>query len=87
VESRNHKKNGVNLKIRPMKKIYFLVAILGLIFSCSGEKKVKEKTTEEIQKQIEVIEKSTEKLDESIKSSDFEMEKIQSEIDSLLNDI
>lgn len=65
-----------------MKKKFYLIPILGLLFSCAGEK-----APEKLQEQIESIEKSTEKLDESIKSSDFEMKKNQSAIDSLLNTI
>jgi hypothetical protein len=80
-------KNGINLKMKRMKPIIFLVPILGLMISCSGENKQTEKTSEELQEQIELIESSTQKLDESINSTDYEMVKTQSEIDSLLNNI
>lgn len=72
-------------KIKAMRKIIYLIPILGLIYSCSGEKK--RKAQEVSQEQIEVIEKSTQKLEESIKSSEYEIEKKQSEIDSLLSNI
>tara|TARA_R110002072_G_scaffold150355_4_gene298656 strand:+ start:970 stop:1182 length:213 start_codon:yes stop_codon:yes gene_type:complete len=70
-----------------MKKLFLLVPILGLMFSCSGEKKQTEKIPVELQEQIEVIEKSTQKLDDVIDKSDIEIEKNQNKIDSLLNNI
>jgi peptidoglycan hydrolase CwlO-like protein len=70
-----------------MKKYLFLIPFLGLMFSCSEDKKQTEMTPAELQEQIEVIEKSTQNLDESIHSSEHEMEKQQNEIDSLLNNI
>lgn len=70
-----------------MKKTFYFIPLLGLLYSCSGEKKQTEKIPEELQEQIEVIEKSTQELDESIDSSEDEMEENQREIDSLLKDI
>jgi peptidoglycan hydrolase CwlO-like protein len=70
-----------------MKKIFILVSLSGLIFSCSGERKHTESTSVESQEQVELIERSTQKLDETINSSYYEMEKNQNEIDSLLQNI
>lgn len=70
-----------------MKKTFFLIPVLGLMFSCSGEKRPADQSPEVIQEQTQAIEESTQKLDESIKSSEYEMEKTQGEIDSLLNNI
>lgn len=70
-----------------MKKIFFLVPLLGLLSSCAGERKHTESTPVELQEQVEVIERSTQKLEETINSSSYEMDKNQSEIDSLLHNI
>jgi peptidoglycan hydrolase CwlO-like protein len=70
-----------------MKRIFFIVPILGMVLSCSGRTKQAEQTNEEFQKQIEAIELSIEQMDESINSLELEIEKSQSEIDSLLNEI
>lgn len=71
-----------------MKKAIYLIPLLGLMFSCSGEKKQSEETTsEELQEKIEVIENSAQELDASMDSSENKMEKNQREIDSLLKDI
>ncbi|MGD9932006.1 MAG: hypothetical protein AB7U05_18450 [Mangrovibacterium sp.] len=70
-----------------MKKSFYLIPVLALMFSCSGEKQQTEKSTEVLQEEIEAIEKSTQQLDEAIKSSDDEIEQTQSEIDSLLSNI
>ena len=87
VEARNHFKKQNKLKINSMKKYFLLVPIIGLTFSCSGEKKQTEKSPEEFQEKIEVIENSTQKLDETIEKSESEIEKKQNEIDSLLKNI
>lgn len=70
-----------------MKKLLIIIPFLGILLSCSGEKKQTETTNEELQEQIETIEKTTQQLDETIKSSIDELEKHQNEIDSLLNNL
>lgn len=70
-----------------MKKYFLLVPIIGLMVSCSGEKKETEKTSDVFQDKIEAIENSTQKLDETMKNSEGEIEKQQNEIDSLLKNI
>lgn len=70
-----------------MKKLFLLVPIFGLLFSCSGEKKQTEQAAEDLQEQVESIEQSTQQLDEMMDSSADELEKTQAEIGSLLNNI
>lgn len=70
-----------------MKKLFLLVPIFALLYSCSGENKQTEQAAEDLQQQVESIEQSTQQLDEVMDSSADELEKTQAEIDSLLNDI
>lgn len=70
-----------------MKRIFYLVPVLGLMLACSGAKQPSEKSPEVMQEQIEAMETSVQQLDESIQSLDYEMEQTQSEIDSLLNSL
>lgn len=66
-----------------MKKRIYLIPILGIMFSCSGEKKETQKTPELLQ--TDTIE--TQDINDSINPSDYEMDQAQSELDSLLNNI
>lgn len=70
-----------------MKKLFGIISLIGILFSCSGEKKQTETTNIQLQEQIETIEKTTQQLDETIKSSIDELEKHQNQIDSLLNNL
>ncbi|MDX9846392.1 MAG: hypothetical protein RBT74_05370 [Tenuifilaceae bacterium] len=70
-----------------MKKHYLLIPVIGILLSCSSEKKQAEKDADPIQEQTVSVEKSIQQLDETLKAADAELEKTQSEIDSLLNDI
>lgn len=69
-----------------MKKIIFLIPVVGLLVSCSGGVQQKE-SPDALQQQTESIEASTQSLDSTMQDSEKEMEKTQSEIDSLLNGI
>ncbi|WP_299397599.1 hypothetical protein [uncultured Gelidibacter sp.] len=68
-----------------MKKIFYLLPILGLMMACNEEKKQPPQAVEVDKEQTEALEKSIENLDELMESTEFEMERNQAEIDSLLN--
>lgn len=63
-----------------MKKCIFLIPVVGLMISCSGGAKQQEESSQTLQEQ-------TEKIEKSIQNSEVEMEKIQTELDTLLNNI
>ncbi|TDU34299.1 hypothetical protein BXY82_2965 [Gelidibacter sediminis] len=70
-----------------MKKILYLLPLLGLLMSCTGEKKQSNETVEVNLEQTEALEASIENLDAAIESSELEIEQTQKEIDSLLDNL
>ncbi|MCK0125372.1 hypothetical protein MWU76_13315 [Gelidibacter sp. F2691] len=70
-----------------MKKILYLLPLLGLLMSCTGEKKQSNATVENNHEQTEALEASIEHLDAAIQSSELEIEQTQKEIDSLLDNL
>ena len=70
-----------------MKKSILLIPILGLMLSCSGGTTETTDTPELSDEQIEAIEESTKELDAVIESTEEAIDTLQSEVDSLLNEI
>ncbi|TXE07374.1 hypothetical protein ES711_11445 [Gelidibacter salicanalis] len=70
-----------------MKKTLYLLPLIGLLMSCTGEKKQSNAPVEVNYEQTEALEASIDNLDAAIESSELEIEQTQKEIDSLLDNL
>ncbi|MBW6491716.1 MAG: hypothetical protein K0B15_11050 [Lentimicrobium sp.] len=70
-----------------MKKWIFIIPVsMGLLFACTGGRQNNE-AQKLMDEKTDAIEQSTLELEEAIQSSELEMEEVQSELDTLLNDL